>query len=1676
MARSVTVATWVVLLCSPAAFPAGAAMKTQSWGNNAAGFAQFHERIAKYRGRNLLRRKRVKVMDRAQMGYGRLKMLWDGSAGVRLGEGRVGINGNPAVLTFYLGEVKPITHVGLFTYNSDARANQDFEVRFANNAAHPGEKPKFPDAPDLTTGDTVLGKNRGGFLTYFRARDGKTLAEADWVQFRIWRTYNVKAGSPAKDKNTAKSWCSVIELEVWGEPADSLWIPDDDIERGQTLMQQALAKAYQKRATWQATLLAAREALANAAPAASDTPGFKPFVSPVMTGAKNPLRVKVNVAGLKRLWLEADTGGDSYDSDQAIWGDPVLIDKDGRATPLTDLKPAFVQVGWGKLMVDQTPWKKPLQVKARTFKRGLWAHAPSRLCYMLDGKYERFEAWVGIGPTTAGSSRFKVLEYPSASLDVDALWRRLARDFRDERSRQEMVWEKEDKIWDGDWPKGDRAVLAARYAKASHRTDALAKRAAEIAKSVTDDAGLARVREVYHRSRRAAEALAKIDAIPWRAIRMGIQDLTETFGKQYPNGPAFLMRLDALEQARDEAIKLAAAGTAKDIDRAEQLVADATALQREALLANPLLDFDKLLLIKRRGNIGLPANWQSNSSLAKTGYDNEIATLSMKNPSAGLQTVYRPDGKKFVGDVDLHFNADKMLFSSIGGNGRWHIFEIRADGSGLRQVTRNDQPDVDYYDACYLPDGDIIFCSTANFVGVPCVYGSSHVAMLYRMKPDGTGIRQLCFEQDHDWCPTVLPNGRVLYLRWEYTDTPHSNTRILFHMNPDGTDQKEYYGSNSYWPNSFFYARPIPGDPTKVVGIASGHHGDRRMGELVILDPAKGRREATGAVQRIPGYGKKVEAVIKDRLTAGIYPKFLHPYPLSEKHFLVACKPTAKSSWGIYLVDTFDNMVLLREEPGYALLEPVPLRRTKRPPVLPDRVRGRVANAAIPLSRGGSEGGVALAKAVGPSRTDPPVVPPGRGDVMRKAQSPPSRGGSEWGVALAKAVGLLPADPPVVPPGRGDVMRKAQSPPSRGGSEGGVGPAKAVGLLPADPPVVPPGRRDAGPRRALRPATPQATCYVADVYAGPGLAGIPRGTVKALRVFTYHFAYQGMGGLLGVVGIDGPWDIKRIIGTVPVEADGSAMFRIPANTPISVQPLDAEGKALQLMRSWMTAMPGEVLSCAGCHESQNESIRLPRTIAASKAPRKIRPWYGRTRGFSYAREVQPVIDKYCVACHDGEKSIDLRGTQRIRDWRLTCPGNGGNRGGKFSVGYANLARYVRRPGIESDYHLLTPMEFHADTTELVQLLKAGHKGVQLDKEAWDRLITWIDLNAPFHSTWKECTKDPGVQRQRRRELRKLYAFVDEDPEADIDIKPVDLGPPVAPAPMETRQSKIENIPNWPFDAAEAKRRQAAAGKKITRTIDLGNGARLALVLAPAGEYLMAGKRVRVDKAFWVGTCEVSNEQYAAFDPAHDSTVESKDHYQFGIHGYPLNDPKQPVVRVAQLQAAAFCEWLSKRTGLAFSLPTEEQWEYAARAGAATPFFFGPADADFSKFANMADAKLREFASNPYKVYAPLPRATKYDDYIPKDTRFNDGGIVTMPIGSYKPNAWGLHDVHGNVWEWTRTLRSGRAVACGGSWRDRPYRCTVSFRITYPPYQRVHDVGFRVVCAVGPASKKVAAAE
>lgn len=1076
-------------------------------------------------------------------------------------------------------------------------------------------------------------------------------------------------------------------------------------------------------------------------------------------------------------------------------------------------------------------------------------------------------------------------------------------------------------------------------------------------------------------------------AAPWAApgnlksLRLAIEDLIATFGPRYPQGGEYLARLAALEKS--------------GVGDNPAGLAELAGLQREALLANPLLQFDKLLLVRRedKGDLGLTPNWGGKTDIRKTGYDNEIVVLSSVRPNGTLTTLYRPADREFVGDLDLHWNAERLLFTmpSRKGTGPWNVSELTlnpASGRAIqepRQMT-GDWSDVDSYDGCYLPDGRIIFSCTAAQNDCPCWgrYASHSAAQLYLLDCQSGRVRQLCFDQDHNWCPTIMNDGKVLYQRWEYTDTPHFFTRLLFTMNPDGSQQTAYYGSNSYWPNAVFDARPIPGHPSLVVGVVGGHHGSARAGELVLFDAAKGQAETAGVVQRIPGFGKQVEPIIRDQLVDASWPKFLHPFPLGSstdgdgggKYFLVSCKPTPTSPWTLCLVDVFDNIVPILALPGSALLHPIPLRKRPLPPVIPDRVQLDRKDASVSLS---------------------------------------------------------------------------------------------------------------------------------DIYAGPGLNGVPRGTVKRLRVFAYHYAYHGTGGH-EAVGTDGSWDVKRILGTVPVHEDGSAYFSVPANTPISVQPLDGQGRALQLMRSWFTAMPGEHVSCVGCHERRAETLPLRDTAALKMPPSPIAAWRGPARGFSFEREVQPVLDKFCVGCHndqprpDGRPMIDLRG-RRLAGPDCQDPALGVVHPAKCgcgvwhkwpinrSVSYEIVQRYVRRPGAESDYHLFPPLEYHADTSELVQMLRKGHHGVELDAEAWDRLFTWIDLNVPYHGNWGEYAGADPVAIQRRREYAQRFANVEDDPEwlpplPSVPVKPV--MPPEKAAPV----SPDIEVPGWPFDAEGAKKRQqetaaslglGSAGQTEWR-LDLGRGLAMELVLIPAGEYVMGDAagcdderpvgRVRIERPFWMGKFEVSNEQYALYAPQHDSRYISLFGKDITVRGLPVNQPRQPVIRVPWTAALEFCRWLSDRTGRRFSLPTEAQWEWACRGGSSAAMSYGNTGTDFGKLANLADRRLVLANSQAF-------------DWMPKVPAVDDGACVTAAVGQYAANAWGLYDMHGNAAEWTRsayrpypyrdddgrndTAAEGHRVVRGGSFQDRPHRARSAFRLAYPQWSRVFNVGFRVLCESSPAT-------
>ena len=199
------------------------------------------------------------------------------------------------------------------------------------------------------------------------------------------------------------------------------------------------------------------------------------------------------------------------------------------------------------------------------------------------------------------------------------------------------------------------------------------------------------------------------------------------------------------------------------------------------------------------------------------------------------------------------------------------------------------------------------------------------------------------------------------------------------------------------------------------------------------------------------------------------------------------------------------------------------------------------------------------------------------------------------------------------------------------------------------------------------------------------------------------------------------------------------------------------------------------------------------------------------------------------------------------------------------------------------------------------------------------------------------------------------------------------------------------------------------------------------------------------------------------------------HYKDQVHrGYYMNHMPLPVIRVSWSKAMAFCEWLSKETGKKVTLPTEAQWEWACRAGTDTPLSYGDLDSSFSAHANMADTTVTLMAVsgvNPQPMRNPN---TTYDFEL-KDPRSDDNTLFLSEVGTFKPNAWGLFDMHGNAAEWTRSdykpypyeepgkrSTEERKVIRGGSWHDRPFRCTSSWRLGFPVWQQVYNVGFRVI--------------
>ena len=1042
------------------------------------------------------------------------------------------------------------------------------------------------------------------------------------------------------------------------------------------------------------------------------------------------------------------------------------------------------------------------------------------------------------------------------------------------------------------------------------------------------------------------------------AIRLAYEDMKRIEGF---DAVKYLPILTELEQQVKQGFGNIYSGDEAVLVNAEKAVAN----KRAILLANPLLNGDKILTVRYQlGNrdrramapeLGTQSNnWSNQESARRKGFNADLVELSNLRDEVQIRTIYKPDNTSSIADLKLHWDGDRAMFTQTMSDNRWNVFEVKLNNGDCKKLIDNPEPDLEFYDGTYLPDGRIIANSNIGYQGVPCVNGSDPVGNMVLYTPQSKNLRRLTFDQDANWNPVIMNNGRVMYTRWEYTDLTHYYTRIVMNMNPDGTEQKALYGSGSMFPNSTFDVQPLPGYASAFVGIISGHHGVARSGRLILFDPAKARKGAAGMLQEIPHRNRPIVDEVKDRLVDGVWPQFIKPSPLNDTYFLVAAKLDKNDLWGIYLVDKFDNVTCLHKMEGEGYISPIAVRKTVTPPAIPDRVK-----------------------------------------LDDK----------------------------------------------------------------------------------------QATVFIQDIYEGEGLKGIPRGTVKSLRLHAYEYAYVQTQSDHNWHGIQSGWDIKRMLGTVPVEEDGSVIFKIPANTPVSIQPLDKDGVAVQWMRSWLTGQPGEIVSCVGCHEDQNQIVIPKRVIASQKAPHALTPPEGGTRSFTFDLEVQPILDRACIACHNGEgKAFDLRG---------------GKKDGKgYGTSYLNLHPYVHRQGGEGDMVVLYPYEYHPNTSELVRLLKKGHYNVQLTDAEWRKIYNWIDYNAPdkgyFNANVLKSFPYQGYdQIERRKQLTDKYAGgagVDWKKEiADYAAQLKNKGEikPVMPKTVSPVKEKVLKVKGWPF-APDRVKEMLADEKETVKVLEIAPGVQMTFVRIPAGEFVMGSyhgepdtyptTKVKIDKAFWMGELEVTNQQYNTIFPQHDSRYVDQQWKDHVVPGYPANKPEQPVIRVSYNDAMEYCKILSQKTGLNITLPTEAQWEWACRGGSDEDFWLGNLNADFGKKDNLADVTTNKFAVSGVDPQPMSPESPwyKYYTFLPKAANVDDGSLVQVGGKKYEANPFGLYCMHGNVAEWTRSdyvpypykenpkKVSEYKVVRGGSYIERPKYSTAYSRKGFYPYQCVFNVGFRVI--------------
>lgn len=706
-----------------------------------------------------------------------------------------------------------------------------------------------------------------------------------------------------------------------------------------------------------------------------------------------------------------------------------------------------------------------------------------------------------------------------------------------------------------------------------------------------------------------------------------------------PGRVDFSAALAKLAELEKQAAALAAADP--------QLYFQVREIKRTVALQNPVVDFQKMLLVDmpfpqgsewphetrhRLGYMAVPGGrLLVLDGLSPTGH---LTQLMPQTPLHG--SFWRPD---------VSWDGRKVVFCFKPHNEKsFHLYEINVDGTGLMQLTDGM---FDDFDPVYLPDEEhILFSTTRGHTYVRCM-PPTNAYVLARCDRDGKNVYLVSYNNEPDYLPSVMNDGRVVYTRWEYTDKPLWRAQKLWTMNPDGTQVATYWGNQSVWPDLMKDARAIPGS-RRVMFTGSAHH-NWFSGSVGIIDPDRGYNfpdgltKITGDVPWPETGNGPVDPIESPRYHAsGQYAAYYSPYPLGEQDFLVSANRGGK--FVLYLMDVDGNRELIYEGTNN-IFHAIPLKARQLPPRIADRVAW-------------------------PSR--------------EKRRNP------ESGVIFSNNVYY-------------------------GAPQELKDKAKYLRVWHIDP-----------------------------------------------KTYTYWHKrpYISTGPEVSMVQSEG---VKRLLGTVPIEADGSVSFRAPPNKALHFQLLDENLCALQTMRSFVGVMPGESRGCLGCHETHSKTPQHQGLgLATARPPRDITPPPWGEDTVSYPRYVQPVLDQYCGKCHqgDGEARKDLDLTRRpgfliFDEPYVTLTGRPA--WGQPYVKPANpppgfgIANTLMVEGYDqrdpAAYRTPPPMTALSYKSRLVELCASGkHYDVKVDPVSLQRVIAWVDAMCPYRGDEEvRAISDPEFQ-------------------------------------------------------------------------------------------------------------------------------------------------------------------------------------------------------------------------------------------------------------------------------------------------------------------------------------------